>query len=160
MWSLIGTVGDLCLWSGLHWSGRGYPIMAEFVQDGKQSNSWWLKFEALCMYFSQSDGHTLLELPKTISKVPDGSSLDNDGSPCCMLGQGAEHRHYTEYLHHHDTSGSKRGGHYQRIWAGLGTTKGSVLVWALVMLKWMTRIIYLIGLECSRGTLHWIRAWG
>ena len=35
-------------------------------------------------------------------------------------GQGTEHRCYNEYFHHHDTSGSKRGGSF---WVGLGTTR-------------------------------------
>ena len=93
-------------------------LMSNFcacLQDGKQSTSWWLKFEALCDYFSQSNGHTLLELPKTISKVTSySSSLDDGSSYVPLVGQGAEHRHCNEYPHHHDTSGSKRGGHYQR----------------------------------------------
>ena len=60
----------------------GLPL-AITLQDGKQSNSWWLKFEALCVYFSQTDGHTLLELPKTVPKVL--PIPDEQMWACCLI---------------------------------------------------------------------------
>ena len=39
------------------------------MQDKNQPRSWWLKFEALCHYFSTSDIHSLLGLPHQVNKA-------------------------------------------------------------------------------------------
>lgn len=39
------------------------------VQEEKQPKSWWLKFEALCHYFSKTDSNSILSLPKTLSET-------------------------------------------------------------------------------------------
>eukprot|EP00731_Ephydatia_muelleri_P019637 Em0012g462a len=49
--------------------------MINTIWDGEHSTSWWFKFEVLCVYFSQSNGHSLLELPKTITR---GKKLNTD----------------------------------------------------------------------------------
>lgn len=43
--------------------------MIESVLNEKQPRSWWLKFEALCQYFSKTDANSLLGLPKKIKEV-------------------------------------------------------------------------------------------
>lgn len=43
--------------------------MIESVLNEKQPRSWWLKFEALCQYFSHTDANSLLGLPKKIKEV-------------------------------------------------------------------------------------------
>ena len=43
--------------------------MIESVLSEKQPRSWWLKFEALCKYFSKSDANSLLGLPSQLKKV-------------------------------------------------------------------------------------------
>lgn len=43
--------------------------MVELVLTGEQPASWWLKFEALCSYFSKTNNNSLLELPWEINKV-------------------------------------------------------------------------------------------
>lgn len=43
--------------------------MIESVLNEKQPRSWWLKFEALCQYFSNTDANSLLGLPKKIKEV-------------------------------------------------------------------------------------------
>ena len=43
--------------------------MVGVVLGGEQPSSWWLKFEALCSYFSQKDTNSLLELNWDITKV-------------------------------------------------------------------------------------------
>ena len=48
--------------------------MVESVLSEKQPRSWWLKFEALCQYFSKTDTNSLLELPGNISEVSPFSS--------------------------------------------------------------------------------------
>ena len=37
--------------------------MVKVVLSGQQPASWWLKFEALCRYFSKIDSNALLGLP-------------------------------------------------------------------------------------------------
>lgn len=39
------------------------------VLDGNQPKSWWLKFEALCRYFSKSDSKSVLNLPSKAAEV-------------------------------------------------------------------------------------------
>ncbi|XP_064406559.1 zinc finger ZZ-type and EF-hand domain-containing protein 1-like isoform X2 [Halichondria panicea] len=39
------------------------------VLDENQPKSWWLKFEALCHYFSKTDSNSVLNLPKTLSET-------------------------------------------------------------------------------------------
>ena len=39
------------------------------VLNEKQPRSWWLKFEALCQYFSKTDANSLLSLPAKMKKV-------------------------------------------------------------------------------------------
>ena len=43
--------------------------MVKVVLVGKQPASWWLKFEALCRYFSKIDSNALLGLPWKRNKV-------------------------------------------------------------------------------------------
>ncbi len=43
--------------------------MVNMILTGEQPSSWWLKFEALCSYFSQKDNNSLLELNWNIDKV-------------------------------------------------------------------------------------------
>ena len=43
--------------------------MIESVLSEKQPRSWWLKFEALCQYFSKTDANSLLSLPSHTIKV-------------------------------------------------------------------------------------------
>ena len=43
--------------------------MIESVLSEKQPRSWWLKFEALCQYFSTTDANSLLCLPTKIEEV-------------------------------------------------------------------------------------------
>ncbi len=43
--------------------------MVGVVLGGEQPSSWWLKFEALCSYFSQKDTNSLLELNWDVTKV-------------------------------------------------------------------------------------------
>ena len=43
--------------------------MVKVVLVGQQPASWWLKFEALCRYFSKIDSNALLGLPWKESKV-------------------------------------------------------------------------------------------
>lgn len=50
------------------------------VLNEKQPRSWWLKFEALCQYFSKTDANSLLGLP---TKVKEVSAATN--SPHCQL---------------------------------------------------------------------------
>ena len=38
-------------------------------QEDNQPRSWWLKFEALCQYFSKSDCNSLLSLPQKPQEV-------------------------------------------------------------------------------------------
>ena len=39
------------------------------VLNEKQPRSWWLKFEALCQYFSKTDANSLLSLPMKLKEV-------------------------------------------------------------------------------------------
>lgn len=48
--------------------------MISEIQNTDQPPSWWLKFEALCRYFSESDSNFLLGLPKTPSQE-DGTDV-------------------------------------------------------------------------------------
>ena len=49
---------------------RGYLLeMVELVLTGEQPASWWLKFEALCGYFSKTNTNSLLELSCDSEKV-------------------------------------------------------------------------------------------
>ena len=43
--------------------------MVNMILTGEQPSSWWLKFEALCSYFSQKDNNSLLELNWNVDKV-------------------------------------------------------------------------------------------
>jgi hypothetical protein len=47
--------------------------MIESVLSEKQPRSWWLKFEALCQYFSTTDANSLLCLP---TKIEEGTPVD------------------------------------------------------------------------------------
>ena len=38
-------------------------------QTERQPRSWWLNFEALCLYFSKVDSNSLLDLPRTVKEV-------------------------------------------------------------------------------------------
>ncbi len=44
-------------------------ILSPPTQDENQPKSWWLKFEALCHYFSKTDSNSVLNLPKTLSET-------------------------------------------------------------------------------------------
>jgi len=43
--------------------------MISSVLSDNQPRSWWLKFEALCQYFSKADVNSLLNLPSTVEEV-------------------------------------------------------------------------------------------
>ena len=49
--------------------------MVELVLSGEQPASWWLKFEALCSYFSKTNNNSLLELSWDSKKV---TGVDTD----------------------------------------------------------------------------------
>ena len=52
---------------------RGYLLeMVKLVLTGEQPASWWLKFEALCGYFSKTNTNSLLELSYDLPKVMEG----------------------------------------------------------------------------------------
>jgi hypothetical protein len=49
------------------------------VLNEKQPRSWWLKFEALCQYFSKTDANSLLSLPMKLKEgevIETGQALD------------------------------------------------------------------------------------
>ena len=49
---------------------RDYLLeMIESVLSETQPRSWWLKFEALCQYFSTTDANSLLCLPANVKEV-------------------------------------------------------------------------------------------
>ncbi|CAI8006132.1 Zinc finger ZZ-type and EF-hand domain-containing protein 1 [Geodia barretti] len=55
---------------------RDYLLeMIESVLSERQPRSWWLKFEALCQYFSTTDANSLLCLP---TKMEEGAPVDTD----------------------------------------------------------------------------------
>ena len=51
------------------------------LQEDSQPRSWWLKFEALCRYFSKSDCNSLLSLPQKLQEV--GPCPPPPGSKTC-----------------------------------------------------------------------------
>ena len=61
--------------------------MIESVLNEKQPRSWWLKFEALCQYFSNTDANSLLGLPKRIKEVSLAISVGRWAS-CTATVQG------------------------------------------------------------------------
>ena len=55
---------------------RGYLLeMVKLVLTGEQPASWWLKFEALCGYFSKTNTNSLLELTYDPAKVTEGDFM-------------------------------------------------------------------------------------
>lgn len=59
--------------------------MIESVLNEKQPRSWWLKFEALCQYFSNTDANSLLGLPKKIKEVSISYQCRSDGLVVLLL---------------------------------------------------------------------------